>query len=1159
MESNNASNFIWWLLTITTLGGLFFVKAAPAEKETPKPAVIAATEKKPQDSEETSSTARVLEPLRQFMGCPETELPSSDTHFVSEPLPTDVAERSNPARQSSWDSFRGQIGKCASSIDCLILTVADPKDTRTNYRFDMHIDALHKAVQADSFTLDSYYLPWQTQDNRPLHRTEPGLILYRKRNGDAMCKLLAIFLVGETQTSGIQKAAFAKAINLITELNRTTFDSNSPGSKKTAKPSPGKQEVYIAGPIFSGSADSLAVALKTAHEKYKLKFTVITGSANYINIGRFEKLTNNSAKLHMTIGSGSKLKDALIEYVLEKERKPNVPIAWLTEFNTGPGSHALHANHPPSYLVKNGQSTQSTVAKNGYRVEMHEFIFPANISGLRDAFNKASHAKPRELSLSEARHRLEISNSETASAVDSPRTETPLLTAPTAEILISQILSTIHQRQIRYVGISATDARDPVFFAELIRRHCPGVQIMLVSPDIIHLHSQYRRNLQGALVASSHCLTPEEQNWCYPGGYIGEGRRRYTLFSSQSNCGIYNSLIFLRGLQSGAFTCKDRQISRPKEDENKKDEKDEKNEADNSRLLPLAYGSPLDTEPSKPCIWISRVGSSAFVPITTKDPDTKELLDASGLEPRLTSFKSSLPPGCRLMASLWILGSIVLLVVTTREHSGWASPLSASDDWPSNYVVFAYVCRAIIAGAMAFTLLFFWLLAFAPIVISRSLKESAWFDLTILVGASVAIVMVAVMYWKDIQLALQVAFRQAQEARSSTNPGRRLNTALLVAQLVAVAVLLVLTGIGIATVINQAIEFRDRAFYLLWFTSSNDLSAGASMLPAVQALSLVTILLSYGLLHQIYSLRRDRIIPMPRSGQLAPTAEEINATRAALLFPLLCHHFVPNEASAPDQPRETPRPDYLSIGMLLAIVAWCLYGRTQLPPSDYFSVPVSLIYVMFFALASYWFVRVIKLQKLSDLLERVTTNARRDIDWEHAFKASHVNLSGLQDLLWHASRPNPRDRNAAVQKLRDAEPFFRGEAEINLYAIDMQMFIRQICVHIKRLVLGLIASAVLLFVAAQSYPLYLHPLLRLTASFVLCAIGVIIVLVYVRLDRNAVVSALVGTKPNEIELNWTLARAVAPGLLLAFAAILNQTFPDATHWLIQSLEPLRGG
>ena len=124
---------------------------------------------------------------------------------------------------------------------------------------------------------------------------------------------------------------------------------------------------------------------------------------------------------------------------------------------------------------------------------------------------------------------------------------TPSMSAPIAEIVLDQILTTIRDEGIEYVGITASDIRDPVFLAELIREQSPDVQVLLITADLLYLHPEYRATLHGALVASSHSLFPEAQQWCFP----FSGSKKKVVFPNQAFFGFYNAVAFLRGLQCG--------------------------------------------------------------------------------------------------------------------------------------------------------------------------------------------------------------------------------------------------------------------------------------------------------------------------------------------------------------------------------------------------------------------------------------------------------------------------------------------------------------------------------------------------------------------------------------------------------------------------------
>src|SRR6185436_17688921 len=132
---------------------------------------------------------------------------------------------------------------------------------------------------------------------------EPGVLLYR-RNGPSLCAcsengqrtdLLLVYLVGETPTSGIHKEAFLAAVKQIESLREMACPPIPKPQAKGASPAEEhshKATIRVAGPMFTGAADSLALAIRQAQlDKISMAdFQVITGTAVSINRARFKSL-----------------------------------------------------------------------------------------------------------------------------------------------------------------------------------------------------------------------------------------------------------------------------------------------------------------------------------------------------------------------------------------------------------------------------------------------------------------------------------------------------------------------------------------------------------------------------------------------------------------------------------------------------------------------------------------------------------------------------------------------------------------------------------------------------------------------------------------------------------------------------------------------------
>ena len=130
--------------------------------------------------------------------------------------------------------FSGEEGQAESSghpsqapygIEFLIATVPDPISSRLPHFFDSFVESLESAAEASGYTPDRYALPWREKGNRAgdevprwrqtLYDTVPGMILFRDPQER---KLLLIFLVGETPTTGIHKEAMFSALEQMAQF-----------------------------------------------------------------------------------------------------------------------------------------------------------------------------------------------------------------------------------------------------------------------------------------------------------------------------------------------------------------------------------------------------------------------------------------------------------------------------------------------------------------------------------------------------------------------------------------------------------------------------------------------------------------------------------------------------------------------------------------------------------------------------------------------------------------------------------------------------------------------------------------------------------------------------------------------------------------------------
>ena len=109
----------------------------------------------------------------------------------------------------------------------------------------------------------------------------------------------------------------------------------------------------------------------------------------------------------------------------------------------------------------------------------------------------------------------------------------PQLTSAIVESQMNGILDNLEHEGITAVGIVATDERDVLFIARLLKRQAPNVQLFFTFNNLLYLHSDYLPYMRGALVASTYPLyLPNQQ--------LPSGQRR--LFQSMTSEAIYNAI-----------------------------------------------------------------------------------------------------------------------------------------------------------------------------------------------------------------------------------------------------------------------------------------------------------------------------------------------------------------------------------------------------------------------------------------------------------------------------------------------------------------------------------------------------------------------------------------------------------------------------------------
>ena len=407
------------------------------------------------------------------------------------------------------------IAKMASKNHyALVFTIAlvpDPLDSDLAANSDQALAAIQEGFAESGYLLDRLWLPWkdETAIRDKTYRKVPGVLLFRRDDNTGRW-LNAVFLVGETSKLGIHKPAFANTLELIAAFRDA---------------SPGDTIVRIVGPSFSGSAESLRLAIltwrenETLHKKSPFTFKIMTGSATAPKLEDLFEDVGPATFCRSVVPDDILLQQGL-EF-LDGLGWKNQPIALLSESDTG-------------YSFR-GSGEE-------YAQRLIQVPFPSGLSGLRRESETAGRGQSAESSkpvLAVPKTSLDLSLAENGDSVDIiPEWST--LTPRSKQLAISNLLAAVSRDGIRRIGILATNVRDRMFLAKLSRNLFPDAVLFSLGNDLLYAHPQYGADLDGMLILSSFPLLTEGPRWRQMLG--GPEHRFRRQFESEFEEGIFRAV-----------------------------------------------------------------------------------------------------------------------------------------------------------------------------------------------------------------------------------------------------------------------------------------------------------------------------------------------------------------------------------------------------------------------------------------------------------------------------------------------------------------------------------------------------------------------------------------------------------------------------------------
>jgi hypothetical protein len=133
-------------------------------------------------------------------------------YFAPAPAPaagtTDAASSATPEAELQRILQRGD-----TQLEFLLATVPEPR-----LGFDGTVEAITRALEATGYTLDRYYLPWDSSSEKRRAGCQmdyPGVALFMRAPDPSLPsdprRIILLHLVGESPIAGIHKPSFVRA------------------------------------------------------------------------------------------------------------------------------------------------------------------------------------------------------------------------------------------------------------------------------------------------------------------------------------------------------------------------------------------------------------------------------------------------------------------------------------------------------------------------------------------------------------------------------------------------------------------------------------------------------------------------------------------------------------------------------------------------------------------------------------------------------------------------------------------------------------------------------------------------------------------------------------------------------------------------------------
>ena len=516
-------------------------------------------------------------------------------HSLTAILP-DMPDKREPQcgadTQERWGLPAGNSG---IEINTLIAIVPDPVRTNMALQFDRTVDSLLAAAGEYQYMSSYYWVPWKEQSARvrsteaspekeqdSTSEHEPGLIIFKyaprlpdptqstpqSSTESAFTRVLYLFLVGETPTSGIDGLQIQKAFKYQDELatsNAKVFRSfkNDP------------HHLSLIGPTFTGSAASVRQAVETFlknHEDTSVSVNGATGT----QLALFH-MTATSDTQHSTDSKRGYRVSEKVEYrsfSYDSTYSLNQLLKLLTQSSSSSNPTRV------AVLSEDGTtfgSASSHPITRGASIEPLNIRFPRGIFLLRNAQAENARSEPTSPDAPASPYlRLSLKDANSFDSVPQlSRENTPL----SQEAQLMTIARQLQRNGSEFIVISATNVLDQLFLAQFLHRACPDARLLFYSGDLL-----FEREIDNVPFVGTLTFTP------YP--LIGTG----SALARGNQSRAYPDSISQAYFNAASYTIWD-----PK-----------------SEKSPAIAGYRNILEPSDklhPTLWVTAIGSDGYYPL----------------------------------------------------------------------------------------------------------------------------------------------------------------------------------------------------------------------------------------------------------------------------------------------------------------------------------------------------------------------------------------------------------------------------------------------------------------------------------------------------------------------------------------------------------------